>query len=442
MSSFKRWITGLFSLILIFHIHGIHGQELFKIEKLPPAINSQYEEIKPFISAAGDSLFFIRSYSPENRGGDYAGEDIWLSVFEEGVGWNRANNTFGYRNQPGPDILIGESVDGKFLFTLQYLTSGQDRIIKIHQNKIHARDSTDRKTSEPFGEIKVGNDYHDLYLNPEGTILLISMTGLNTLGLEDLYVSLKSEDGSWSNPTHLGPKVNSRGFEISPFLSRDQRTLYFASNGHPGMGDADIFYCKRLDDGWGNWSEPINMGSPFNSPRFDAYLCFNREKEYYFSSNRDGTYSDIFRVTGREAQSTELNGIEKSMDELSDLRYGPDSQTEQSEMIKLSLFFDFDEFTLRKEELDKLEGFIRDSKISSDNQLEIKGYTDDVGSESYNKKLSEKRARFVYKYLRKSGIGKDRMTMEGKGIWISYEGPELMPEKKRKVDIREVSPSE
>jgi len=117
--------------------------------------------------------------------------------------------------------------------------------------------------------------------------MVISHNGENSLGQEDLYVSKLGKDGIWHHPIHLGPKVNSTGYEMSPFLSENEDTLYYSSNGLGGFGDADIFYSVRLDDTWKNWSDPVNLGATINTEFFDAYMIMSHN-DVYFCSNRSG----------------------------------------------------------------------------------------------------------------------------------------------------------
>src|SRR6185503_14219383 len=97
-------------------------------------------------------------------------------------------------------------------------------------------------------------EFLGMYISPDCDVILLSMKKDDSKGQEDLYVSLKDAAGQWSIPRNLGPVINTRGFEMSPFLSPDKKRLYFASNGHRGLGDADIFYSNRLDDSWERWS--------------------------------------------------------------------------------------------------------------------------------------------------------------------------------------------
>jgi hypothetical protein len=90
----------------------------------------------------------------------------------------------------------------------------------------------------------------------------------------------------------MGSTLNTSGFDISPFLSKTQDTLYFSSNGHGGSGDADIFYSVKQGS-WTSWSKPTNLGAKINSPKFDAYFIHSGN-QIYWSSNRESERSDIY----------------------------------------------------------------------------------------------------------------------------------------------------
>src|SRR5690606_25636783 len=100
--------------------------------------------------------------------------------------------------------------------------------------------------------------------------------------------------GKWSAPMHMGSAINSTGFEISPYLSKNSDTLYFSSNGFGGEGDADIFYSVKKGN-WTSWTTPINLGNVINSPKFDAYFVHSGNQAYW-SSNRDGERADIYML--------------------------------------------------------------------------------------------------------------------------------------------------
>ena len=93
--------------------------------------------------------------------------------------------------------------------------------------------------------------------------------------------------------------INTPGAEYAPFLASDNKTLFFASYGHKGHGESDIFYSKRLDDSWLNWSEPLNLGTTVNTKDRDEYFTITAKGDYaYFvSETRNSRESrDIYRI--------------------------------------------------------------------------------------------------------------------------------------------------
>lgn len=104
------------------------------------------------------------------------------------------------------------------------------------------------------------------------------------IGGYDIYKSFKDENGEWSEPINIGKPINTAGDEKSPFIHTDTRTLYFSSNGRPGMGGYDIYYVK-LDDN-NEKSEVKNIGYPINTENDEVGFIVSIDGKYgYFSSN-------------------------------------------------------------------------------------------------------------------------------------------------------------
>lgn len=435
--TWRRGIWDLaFGMMLALLYEQANSQDAYRIERLPHTINSAYEEIKPFTSVTGDSLFFVRAYSPDNTGGENAGEDIWMSVSTESAGWHDASNSFGYKNHVGPDFFVGFSDKPNTILTVHYQLAGQDRLVSIRQYDLAAREFFESDVAGIF-PIKMEDDYHDLYFHPGGSVLLLSVKGINSIGQEDLYISVRGDDGAWTYPANLGPVINTRGFEISPFLSDDCRTLYFASNGHDGLGDSDIYYSRRLDDGWQNWSQPVNMGAPINSAAFDAYPFINGKDEMFLASNRDGKYADIYKVTRIRYydDSTGSMTAEAGKQDSGDSKPDTPADERNSSAPLLMLYFEFDEFRLRQGELGRLKAFASMITDSTHAALEIRGYTDETGTPGYNIGLSEKRAEHVYRHLKKMGIDKDRLTAKGMGVYPKDDDNDIPSVEMRTVRI-------
>lgn len=99
----------------------------------------------------------------------------------------------------------------------------------------------------------------------------------------DLFMVQLQDNGMWSAPKSLGPVINTKYNEKTPFLHTDSRTLYFASDGHPGMGGYDIFYTKMDDNGI--WSEPVNLGYPINDEKDNHGLMVSLDGKFAFMSS-------------------------------------------------------------------------------------------------------------------------------------------------------------
>lgn len=104
------------------------------------------------------------------------------------------------------------------------------------------------------------------------------------VGGYDIYKSFKDENGEWSEPINIGKPINTAGDEKSPFIHTDTRTLYFSSNGRPGMGGYDIYYVKLSDNN--EKSEVKNIGYPINTENDEVGFIVSIDGKYgYFSSN-------------------------------------------------------------------------------------------------------------------------------------------------------------
>jgi outer membrane protein OmpA-like peptidoglycan-associated protein len=138
-------------------------------------------------------------------------------------------------------------------------------------------------------------------ISADGSMLFFATIRSNTTPDEsgnptiDIYFTERQKDGIWSEAKSLGNDINTRGNDKSPFLHTDSRTLYFSSNGRPGAGGYDIYYCRQ--DEKGTWSKPKNIGYPINSPQDEHGLIVSTDgtKAYFASANKDKSQGlDIF----------------------------------------------------------------------------------------------------------------------------------------------------
>ncbi|NNC85700.1 MAG: OmpA family protein [Bacteroidia bacterium] len=179
--------------------------------------------------------------------------------------------------------------DGNTMFfTRNNIVKG--KVYKSERDIVKLKIFSSHKNKTGWGnpvEFQYNNhDYHMAHpaVSADGTKLYFSSDMPNGEGGMDLYVCERTESG-WGLPVNLGPKVNTKGNEIFPFL-HDDKTLYFASNGHKGLGGLDNYFIRNTS---GEWSSPVNVGNPVNTKYDDFGIILNSNNDGgYFSSDRPG----------------------------------------------------------------------------------------------------------------------------------------------------------
>lgn len=126
-------------------------------------------------------------------------------------------------------------------------------------------------------------------LSPDGNTLYFASNMPGGVGGTDIYKSVKHTNGSWSAPENLGEEINTEGNEMFPFY-HSSGILFFASDGHVGLGGLDIFLAQKKQNGW---AEVKNLGTPVNTNKDDfSFILDKQMKSGYFASNRDGGKGD------------------------------------------------------------------------------------------------------------------------------------------------------
>lgn len=277
--------------------------------KLGQEVNSDDEELAPMLSPDGQTLYFTRAFHSKNTGGKYAGTDIWISRKDANGNWTPAVNAGKPWNNKRSNAVIGISADGSTV----YLSNAYNNRSGISFSKLVAGKWTEPEFIPVPGINR--DDFVSVYVHPSTDVMLVSMKGKGSYGEEDLYVSVKDSLGNWNQPRNLGPSINTSGFEHSPFLSADKKRLYFSSNGHPGLGSADIFYSDRLYDSWETWTAPKNIGEKINSKGFDGYFYCDNDSLAIFSSLSSNNFSELFTV---QVQRVRRRNIEDNFTFLSE----------------------------------------------------------------------------------------------------------------------------
>jgi hypothetical protein len=385
-------------LILLSGFPAVSQDWVFKeIKKLPVTINTDAEESMPLLTPDGKTLFFTRFMDDKNVGGKYSGQDIWFSRFD-GRGWSKADNSIEtLNNDKNNNAVVGISADGKVIYLLN--GSPNHKLKGLYFSKSINGTWSDPELIPIEG---IDNDgFVGFYVSPDFDVILISMKGPDSKGEEDLYICLKNQAGQWSKPKNLGSAINTPGYEISPFLTTDKKRLYFSSNGHEGLGSADIFYSERLYNSWDIWSAPKNLGKEINSSSFDAYFSIYNDSIALLTSNRSDKNAEIYRYKIANEKSTDQESIDKIVAEANTILTDLNKSDEDRKIII------FDEGSTNLAENDKSELLELARKITSSNRfytLHIQAYYNSEAEKNDESSVFQKRINEIQKYMVLSGV--------------------------------------
>lgn len=263
---------------------------------LPDFINSSAEESAPLISADGNTLYFTRRRHSQNFGVDKLG-DIWVSKRNVKGNWSRPVNVGAPLNNIYPNSVVALDPSNEVIYLQDaYGQGGEGMAWAAREGRSWSNPQA--CTIEDFYTIGDGATFN---LCADGNTLIMGLERQEGLGRRDLYVSFRQGDYEWSVPQHLGNVINTNKEESRAFLAADGQTLYFASRGHGGRGGFDLFYSRRLDDTWTNWSTPENLGEGVNTPFDDEYISLPATGDPAYLVYRDTGSLNIYAAHLPEA---------------------------------------------------------------------------------------------------------------------------------------------
>ncbi len=295
-----NYLSAFAALILTFLSITIQSQHLTineEQESVGSNINSPYFEENPVMHPSGNMLFFTRVQHPANMGGKADKGDVWMSE-KFSSGWSLAVNLGKPVNDAGYTSIIGFTDKGNTMFLS---TEYKDKDGIVRKGLATSARNGATWTSPELLDVKHFSNkssHQSGWVSADGSVLLLSIEAPGGYGTEDLYVSFKESDNSYSSPRNLGYMINTAFQENTPFLAGDNKTLIYASNGIDGYGGRDLFLVERLDDSWRNWSEPVSLGRRVNTRGTELSFSFQQGDDYaYLTSTQDSEgYSDIKRV--------------------------------------------------------------------------------------------------------------------------------------------------
>lgn len=259
---------------------------------LGSGINTNADEYINALSADGSGLFFTRRTKNTTNPEKQFNEDFYFSDFvADSAGHaNILNYPPGKENDAGALCI---SPDGRLIFFTACFRSDSYGGCDSYYSEKLGNVWSNVKNVGPVVNSKSWDSQPSI--SSDGRTLYFASKRVGGLGSSDIWKSERKPDGEWGKPVNLGAPVNTSGAEMAPFIHYDNSTLYFSSNGHPGMGGADLF---RSVYEYGAWSRPVNLGFPINSRADELIVIVNPEgNKGYISSNTlkgKGGY-DIFR---------------------------------------------------------------------------------------------------------------------------------------------------
>jgi outer membrane protein OmpA-like peptidoglycan-associated protein len=246
----------------------------FKPQNLGPGINTMFNEYFPTLTADEQTMFFTFMDGRSQ-------EDFFISKNKDGV-WQDAYNMGPPINTPENEGASTTSADGQYLFFTMCqnpLNIGSCDLWLTFvkgdkwQAPIHMPDNVNTKYKETQPS-----------LSADGKVLYFASNRPGGQGGMDIWKTT-FEKNAWTNPVNLGTNINTPFDDECPFIHQDGVSLYFASDGWPGMGGRDLLMSKLQPNG--DWSVPENLGYPINTPGNEEGLIINRSGTTgYFSSDK------------------------------------------------------------------------------------------------------------------------------------------------------------
>lgn len=252
---------------------------------LGSSINTENDEYLPSLSLDGNTFIFTRRYLKDDPA-PHLEEDFFFSTKDSAGAWQKAVPFPQPINSSQNEGAINVSPDGRYLFF-----AGCNREDGWGSCDIYV---SIRKGGEWSKPVNLGMPVNSMYwesqpcMSSDGKTLYFTSNRPGGFGGSDIWKSELSANGSWSTPVNLGHNINTPGDENSPFLHPDGKTLYFSSNGHPGMGGFDLFLSRMNDNG--DWGTAQNLGYPINTAADETTLSVNSKGDtaYFASDNLNG----------------------------------------------------------------------------------------------------------------------------------------------------------
>lgn len=277
---------------------------IVSVTNLGDSVNTSNAEYFPTVTVQDNLLLFMR------RNKDKREDFLFSNIIENGYSDAKPlTDTLNFADKKGAPSLSSDL--NTLYYAAEYMEMGYGRY------DIYKVTKTDSGWSAPLNLGRnINTDFWESApsISPDGQALYFSSNQPGGFGGIDIYVAYKNKNGFWNKAINLGPNINTKGDDQTPFIHADNRTLYFASNGWPGYGGTDLFVAYKKVDG--KWSSPTNLGYPINTFDNEGSIAIARNgSEGYIASDRTDSRGelDIYKVVlpqiGRANKTYYFNGL-------------------------------------------------------------------------------------------------------------------------------------
>lgn len=274
----------------------------FTPKNLGTNINTPYDDYHPSITVDDNTIIYTTNLPTSNP--RVKQEDLFSST-KNGENWNKSVplSSINTSTNEGAQSI---TADGKTMFFTICGAPGGLGSCDIYMSK--------KIGGQWIKPINLGEPINSKYwesqpsCSADGRTLYFASNRPGGNGKKDIYVS-HLQNGQWTKPVNLGPEINTKNDDESPYIHADGTTLYYATDGLAGMGKKDIFGTKLIQK---EWTKPENLGYPINTYEDESHLIINAEgTKGYFASNRFGGVGgfDIYEFTIDETFKVKPNPV-------------------------------------------------------------------------------------------------------------------------------------
>ena len=275
-------------------LEALENPVIFNPINLGVNVNTLYDDIMPSLTADEETMVttVVLPIDPNFEYNIYNSQEDFFISHKVKSKWSTSKNMGHPVNTPKNEGAQSISVDGKIM-----VFAACDRSDGAGSCDIYFSKKQGNNWSKPINigpPINTGAWESQPSLSSDGRSIYFASNRPGGYGMKDIWVSHLDKEGYWSDPVNLGPNINTKKVDASPFIHPDNSTLYFSSNGHTGMGGYDLFFSRITEEG--DFPLPFNLGYPINTFKDEEFMIVNAKGDKaYFSSNRpDSRRKDIY----------------------------------------------------------------------------------------------------------------------------------------------------